>query len=218
MYTVRKQFSLQDIENENPFPNSFETDRLKFTGPVSKYNLGQFNKFISKGDAAHKMAKYNYLESGKHLKHNIDEYWSYMNDKWVDGEAAYYMIELLDSEEMEKFDFPFIGWGGVEFEWELGKAEIGIALHPEFWGREISGERAEAFIDLAFWYDNIQVVEVSPSPKNEESVSAVSKYMNKLGGERVGTIKNHNFVDGEGIKDAVLFQITESSFEDNIKV
>ena len=216
MYPIRNQLDKDDVEEGDYFPNEFTTERLRFVGPLRDYyQISEFHDFIMNGKSAEKMAKYNYYQSNEGLDKTIEN-WDYINDKWSNCEAAYYGIELLDEETMDDFEYSFIGWGDLEFDWELGRAELGVSIHPEFWGRGFSGERAEALVDLAFWYDGINIVDVFPSPENKNSVSAVEKYVSKMGGERVGTVKNKYYIEGEGVKDAVVFQITEKQFEDNL--
>lgn len=213
-YPIRDQLANSDVKSESIFPESFQTKRLRFVGPISNYDFSEFLNFAS-GDSWSKMVKYNYLEDNTSAKYLKDQFWSYAIESWKNGEGAYYMIELRD-EHPNDYNHPFIGWAAIEFDWDFNKAEIGISLHPEFWGNGYSSERAKALIDLGFWYDTINVVEACPAPENENSVHAVNKYMSKLGGEKIGTIKNYHKIDGFGLCDAVLFQVTESDFEESL--
>lgn len=203
------------ITGESRFPERIETDRLIFRGPIADHaTLGEFHDFHG-GDIAAKLADPNDFERCETVE-DTAEILEYMMEHWKAGDAAYYL--MYERERSEGYDTEFCGVGSVEFDWETKSAEIGVWLHPAVWGNRYASERAEALLEVVFNSpvgDGIDVVNVAPKATNEQSIRSVSRYVDELGGRRVGRIENgHMFHGDDEPADYILFQIARRDYRD----
>ncbi|MFC7128521.1 GNAT family N-acetyltransferase [Haloferax chudinovii] len=113
---------------------------------------------------------------------------------WVDAETADYAVIPREGEDGAG---EIAGFGGLHTEWDRRVGRLGLWLHPRYWGRGYSGERAAALAALAFDALDLEVVSVSHVAENEKSKRAIEKYMAALGGGLDGRDRNSIVVDGE---------------------
>ena len=203
------------VKGEYEIPKVFETERLIFKHPPRDYyESSEFYDFINSGEDAEKMIKLNDFRAnaGQEYTRSI---WDLMNSRWhrEDVEFLCWFIELRDKKEQERFEHPIIGLTNLRILRRLNKAQMGIILHPNFWGNEFSAERAKALVDICFNSEiEIDLVEVSPQVENSKSISSVEKYLDELNGHRVGTIENYQKIEEQGVVDSVLYQITKEEY------
>lgn len=93
----------------------------------------------------------------------------------------------------------FAGLAGFEVDWETRSMEPGIWLRKRFWGRGYSGERAAAFMHVAFDRLDLELVSVTAHVDNERSNRAVETYVSAHGGRREGVLRNFHAFDGEPV-------------------
>ena len=108
----------------------------------------------------------------------------------------------------------FAGNAGMSFDWDTLTATLGVWLRKPFWGRRYSGERARALATLAFERYDMEVVAVDVFPDNEQSIRAVERYVDQLGGRRVGVLRNHVLDDRETVHDAIRFSVSREEFRE----
>lgn len=205
---------LQD-EVIHEFPEVFETERLLFKHPPSEhYEISDFHNFVNSGEESRKMLGMNDLRPNAGREHS-ERIWELLNSRWHEEGVEFlcWFMELRDQEEQRSFNRSFIGLTNLRIIRRLRKAEMGIVLHPEFWGNEFSSERAKALVDLCFNSElDIDVVEISPQVDNTKSIKSVEKYIDDLNGRKVGRISNYQNIEGQGVVDSVLYQITKHQY------
>lgn len=205
-----------DFSYDSWFPTYIETDSLIMRGPVYEvWDLNDFYEFHNTPEGE-KMAKYNDFERPKTIP-AATEIYDYMKKGWEENTRAYYTIE--EKNQSVSFDYDYIGICGIDFiEWDKNRAEIGIWLHPKFWGNGYSSERAVALCDVIFNVLDLEVTLISVAQVNEKSVRAVEKYVTALGGEKIGRIANEKQLVGVGVLDGIVFQIEREDYIENTPV
>jgi len=206
----------EEVTVENPFPNRIETDNLVLKGPITEHEtLGEIHRF-HQGEVGKYVTKYNSFEKSETLEDTHKGLFEYCVESWNNGEAAYYAI--YEKERSGDYDFDFCGVAGMVYEWDRQSAEIAVWLHPDVWGNEYASERAEALLDVVFNHPvkyGIEVVNIYPMEGNENSVKSVNKYIDELGGRRIGIKQNAYVFDGLGPTDVVEFQISKDEFNNS---
>lgn len=198
------------------FPTYIETDSLILRGPIHEvWELHDFYDFHNT-QAGDQMAKYNEFERPETIPAAAEIY-DYIKDGWEENERAYYAIE--EKQERQDFNSEFVGVCGIDpIQWDKKRAEIGIWLHPIVWGNGYSSERAIALCDVIFNVLDLEVTLISVADVNKNSIAAVRKYVDQLGGEKVGTIANEKQIIGVGVLDGVIFQIEKEDYMENTPV
>lgn len=79
------------------------------------------------------------------------------------------------------------------------RAEIGFALHRDFWGRGLMREATTALVDFSFDILRLRRLEADVDPHNERSI----RLLEDLGFAREGLLRERWFVDGE-VQDSLL--------------
>nr|WP_259371248.1 GNAT family protein [Natranaeroarchaeum aerophilus] len=86
-------------------------------------------------------------------------------------------------------------------------------MRKPFWGRGYSGERAAAMIELAFDRLGLDLVAVPVQDGNERSRAAVERYVDELGGQYDGVVRNATRrPDGE-IIDHHRYTVTAEQYD-----
>jgi Acetyltransferases, including N-acetylases of ribosomal proteins len=130
-------------------------------------------------------------------------------DAWEARESATYaVVPGADEEDAGAF----AGNTGVGFKWERQMAGLGIWLRKPFWGRRYSGERAEGLATLAFERLGVEMLAVTVVPANENSIRAVDRYIDRLGGRREGRLRNYATTQDGEVYDVVRFTLSRDEF------
>ncbi len=109
---------------------------------------------------------------------------------------------------LEKSSNTFIGYFGF---WRIDsrhcRAEIGYALHPDYWGKGYMNEAASVLIDFGFNTLHLHSVEANINPDNLASKKVL---------EKIGFVKEayfrENFLYNKEFKDSVIYSLLESDF------
>lgn len=192
------------------FPELIETDRLR---------LERFDEAVTPR-LFYRRASTRHSETiGEEARHvtwgphdHVEESASIIEtfyDRWESRESATYAV-------VPGADQPgggaFAGNAGLSFAWDRRTATIGIWLRKPFWGRRYSGERAVALATVAFEHLDLEVVATAVVPANTNSLRAVERYINRLGGRRESRLRNHVVTDDGTVHDAIRFSITREEF------
>ncbi|MDJ1430813.1 GNAT family protein [Halostagnicola sp. A-GB9-2] len=145
-------------------------------------------------------------ETVKETVEHIDE----LETKWEAGTRAEYLIRPKAG---EKGAGEIAGAGGMRIDWETKTARPFIWLRKPFWGREYSGERAGAIIELAFDRLDLDLVAVSIKDGNEKSRQAVEKYIDSYGGQYDGIIRNATVRPDGTVVDHHRYTITQDQYD-----
>lgn len=201
------------IELDSWFPERIETDRLVMRGPIGDNGTLEDFHSLHSGESGRKIApgldftQMDTVEESAELMADLDQ-------RWRDGEAAYYLI--FEKDATAEYDPEFCGVGLLDFQWARRSVILGVWLHPAVWGNGYSAERAEALLDVVFNSpagDGVDVVNIFMRVDNEQSVAAVEEYVGEFGGRRVGRIANYYNLEGvDEVKDHYLFQIERDDY------
>lgn len=115
------------------------------------------------------------------------EYLDDLEEQWAEGTRAEYVIR---PKQEEAGAGEIAGSCGLLLDWETQTARPAIWLRKRFWGRGYSGERARVLIDLAFDRLDLDLVAIPVQDGNERSRRAVEKYVEALGGQYDGLVRN----------------------------
>lgn len=195
------------------FPERIETNRLLFE-PRTPENVDylELYEYCSNGDVIEDVTEHvtwephaNPKETREFLKSGVDGR--------EDGTIADYAIRPRDGEPGTG---KLAGFSGLRIEWELRRAEMGIWLRKRFWGRGYAGERAGALLDLALGQLDLDVVRVIHHPDNENSRTAVERYVDRFGGRREGRIRNAlSYADGS-VHDQIAYSISQPEWREAV--
>lgn len=106
----------------------------------------------------------------------------------------------------------FAGNAGIGTDWDQRSAELGVWLPKPFWGRGYSGERADAFVELAFARLDLDVVAVTVVDENDRSISAIEKYVDRWGGSHDGYFR-HLRPHGDDPASLHRYTITRADYD-----
>lgn len=114
--------------------------------------------------------------------------------QWDDGERAEYIVWPREGEPGAG---NIAGGTRLDVDWDKRTADLGIWLRTEFWGRGYAGERARAFLEVAFERLDLELVQAVCLDGNERSRRAIEKYVAEFGGTYEGRLRNW-MVDSDG--------------------
>ncbi|WP_052591980.1 GNAT family N-acetyltransferase [Aureispira sp. CCB-QB1] len=108
---------------------------------------------------------------------------------------------------VEKSSNTFIGYFGFwRLFWQNCRAEIGYALHPDYWGQGYMDETLKTMIAFAFEQFGLHSIMANVNPNNKSSIRLLEK--NKFVQEAY--FKEDYFFDGRFI-DSMIFSLLEPS-------
>lgn len=192
------------------FPETLESERLTFE-QLSRDTIDVtdlYDVFGTPNDASDEV--FRYVDFGPHrtLKDTYD-FVARAEEQWDEGEGAKYVVRPKKTEEG---DGDIAGFAGLYPDWERRFASMGIVLDKRFWGAGYAGERAELFVGVAFDTLDLEMVAVKYIDGNEQSKRAIEKYVEKLGGQYDGLLRNWVAVDEE-VFDCHRYTIRREQFE-----
>lgn len=171
------------------FPERLSTERLRFEqfchDTISARELYTHASHVSPTiDEETEYLPWDPLRTVKDADERIDRF----EALWEAGDRAEWVITPNESEDGAG---DVAGSAGLIFQWEKDLALLAIWLRKPFWGREYSGERADALLTVAFEYLDVGVVAIPIHSENAKSYRAVSKYVDRHGGRYEGVLRNH---------------------------
>ena len=89
-----------------------------------------------------------------------------------------------------------------------GRAEIGYALHRNYWGKGLMREALSRLFQYAFGELDLRRLEADVDPRNESSIGI----LHRLGFQQEGLLRERWHVEGE-IQDAALFGLLRREWE-----
>ncbi len=184
---------LERRRNES-FPETIETDRLRIERLSHEtVDLPEYYRICSSDEAIDEVTEYLSWDPHESIR-ETREYVDMVERQWERGDSAAY---LLRPRENEDGSGDIAGGAGMTFDWEQKTGTLGVWLRKRFWGRGYSGERASAFMRLAFDRLDLDVVAVEHQAGNEKSQRAIEKYADRFGGSYDGTVRNWEVKSGE---------------------
>ncbi|PSQ16870.1 GNAT family N-acetyltransferase [Halobacteriales archaeon QS_8_69_26] len=196
------------------FPERIETERLELelltTGSV---DTTEFYRICSgqadEGDFS-EVTEHLTWSAHDHPKETL-EFLRRVEEKAGEDEGATYAIYPKEDEERAG---ELAGAAGIRAHWDRRTAGFGVWLRRPFWGRGYSGERAAAFVEVAFEHLDLELVAVSHEVGNDQSRRAIEKYVEAHGGHREGRFRNRMVgQDGGDPVDVVRYSISREEYE-----
>jgi len=186
------------------FPRVVRTERLRFERfrpeLVDALDEGRLYHYYGHEEGIEDATAMMTWEPHAHRKETADTLGMLAS---ADGEAVYALFprdELdvdPDGVDPSALDADaFAGTAGLHPDWERRVAGFGMWLRKPYWGRGYSGERADAFVAVAFDRLDVDAVVVETYPENERSRRAIEKYVDRWGGSFQGTFRRFKAVDG----------------------
>ena len=133
-------------------------------------------------------------------------------ESWEDREDAIYAVSPLEGESGAD---EFAGNTGLNVDWDRRTGTLGIWLRKPFWGRGYSGERALALAELAFRRLDLELLAVTVFPENEQSVRAIEKYVDRMGGRQEGRLRNRVVPDDDP-RDVLRYSVSREEWRDAV--
>ncbi|AEH37270.1 GNAT family N-acetyltransferase [Halopiger xanaduensis] len=190
-------------------PETIETDRLRLEAlrPESVDTLELYDICSSDPDIE---AITEYLTWDPHeTPKDTLEFLEHMGEQYESNDGASYVIRPREDEDGAS---EIAGTGGFGINWEKRTMTLGVWLRKRFWGRGYSGERAAAFVELAFDRLDLELVAVAAHVDNERSNRAIEKYVEAYGGSREGRFWNHVVLNGDPV-DCYRYSVSRAEWE-----
>ena len=169
------------------FPERIETDRLRLERISHEFvDVFDLHELYAEGDDAEEM--FEYWDSSPHG--TVKETYDYIDEAerlWDELEGAKYVIRPKEGEDGAG---TIAGTTGLYPHWEKRFANLGILLDRRFWGRGYAGERADAVLSVAFDRLDLELVAAAHVDGNEKSRRAITKYVERYGGQYEGLLRN----------------------------
>ncbi|MFC6955412.1 GNAT family protein [Halorubellus litoreus] len=193
------------------FFDEIRTERLHLVREsVADADLGERYESMNEDAIEDGELAYVPIEPFEHLQ-DAREYVAQREGRMQSGDAGTYVVRPREGE-------PGAGEPAGEAElfaiWDEQTAFMTFGLRKRFWGRGYSGERAAAFLRVAFEHLDLELVSVTHLVGNENSRRAIEKYVDRYGGRRVGRFRNQHVVDDEP-RDVVRYEITQVDYAES---
>ena len=192
-------------------PELIETDRLRLERHDAAVTARQFYAASGAGqtDTIDEETAFVSWDPNPHPKktHDVTRQFA---DQWESREGATYAVIPRDGEPGAGH---YAGNTGLALDWDTRTATLGVWLRKPHWGREYSAERAAALAQLAFDRLDLELVATEVIPDNEQSLRAVEKYVDRLGGRHEGRFRNRMATEGEGVVDVERYSVSRAEYE-----
>ena len=190
------------------FPERIETERLTLERIAhDAVDVFELHRFYADGDGSTEM--FEYWDSSPHetVKATAD-FVDEAERLWDEGEAGKYVIRPTEGEDGAG---TIAGTTRLCPDWETRSARLGILLDERFWGRGYSGERADALLSVAFDRLDLDLVVAACIDGNEKSRRAITKYVERHGGQYEGLLRNWLSVP-DGVVDVHRYTISRAEY------
>ncbi|NGP75756.1 GNAT family N-acetyltransferase [Balneolaceae bacterium YR4-1] len=91
---------------------------------------------------------------------------------------------------------------------EHHRAEVGFALHPQYWGNGYMIEALPAILRFGFIKLKLHRIEADVDPRNSSSINLLEKF----NFQKEGLMRERYFINGE-IQDALFYGLLRSEFK-----
>ena len=169
-----------DMRPESMFPEYIDTDRLALRrihpDRIDVERLHELFNDLTDPDEVFRLCSWSRHTSLQETRDYVRE----RIEQWERGEKAEYAVLSHESGE-------YIGTAYMRFSERLTNCVFGLWLRKPYWGQGISGERADAFVDIAFNHLGLNYIEVGCLAQNSRSQQAIETYLDRYGGSYIGT-------------------------------
>jgi len=169
------------------FPEQIESNRLIFERISHRFiDVFDLYELYSEGDDTEEI--FEYWDTSPH--ETVKETYDYIDEAerlWDEGAGAKYVIRPKAEEDGAGL---IAGTTRLNLNWQKRSANLGILLEKRYWGRGYSGERADALLSVAFDRLDLELVVAVHIDGNEKSRRAITKYIERYGGQYEGQLRN----------------------------
>nr|WP_198667942.1 GNAT family protein [Saliphagus sp. LR7] len=191
------------------FPETIETDRLRLeAADPETVDVLEFYEICSSDPGIDEVTEYVTWEPHSTPKETVD-FLERVDEGREENERASYMVYPREGEEGAG---EIAGMAGFGVDWDRRTMTLGTWLRKRFWGRGYSGERAAAFMAVAFDRLDLDCVAVTADADNDRSNRAIEKYVEAHGGRREGLVRNFVVIDGEP-EDCHRYTVSREEWE-----
>ncbi|WP_276252693.1 GNAT family N-acetyltransferase [Halomontanus rarus] len=196
------------------FPETIATDRLRLE-PLGPDDVDVFELYdiCSSDPGIEDVTEYVTWSPHETPKETL-EFLEHAEEKREDHEGVSYVVRPREGEDGAG---EIAGTAGGGIDWDKRTMTLGFWLRKRFWGRGYSGERAAAFMALAFDRLDVELVAVTALEDNEQSNRAIEKYTEAHGGGREGLLRNYHLDDmddGEPV-DCYRYSVSQAEWNEN---
>lgn len=187
------------------FPETIEMDSLNLKQFCEMYVdvFDLYDLFSEKREGVADVFKYVPQEpytSVKEARDQLDK----AEGAWKDAESAQYAVYTVDDD--------LIGYAVLSIEWKRRTGTLGFILAKPYWGRGYAGECAEALTGLAFNHLDLELVSIGYEEGNERSQRAVEKFIDSVGGQYDGILRNWTPIGNE-IVDHHRYTVSQNQYK-----
>ncbi len=191
------------------FPDELETDRLRLERIDGSFDpLELYPHVAESAPDIDETTEFVTWRPHRHPKETA-EFVDHVADAAADDEGATYAVYPREGQPRAG---EFAGTAALGVDWDRRLAEFGMWLRTPFWGHGYSGERAAAFMAVAFERLDLEAVAVSHHVDNERSARAIEKYVEAAGGRREGVLRNFHATETGEVFDAVRYTVTAAEW------
>ena len=193
------------------FPDGILTERLRLVREsVADADLGERYESMNEDAIEDGELAYVPIEPFEHLQ-DAREYVAGREGRMQSVDAGTYVVRPRDGEDGAHEP---AGEAELFAIWDERTAFMTFGLRKQFWGRGYSGERAAAFLRLAFERLDLELVSVTHLVGNGTARRAIEKCVDRYVGRRVGRFRNQHVIDGEPC-DVVRYEIARTDYEES---
>ena len=191
------------------FPDRIETERLVLEPLTTDHvDVFEYYEICSSDPGIDEITEYLSWDPHETVA-ETQEFLESVEKRAESGDGIEYVIRPAGDEDGAG---EIAGAAGLSIDWDCRTAEFGTWLRKRFWGRGYSGERAAAFLELAFDRLDLELVEVTHWAGNEKSRRAIEKYVEAHGGRHEGLLRNYDARGGEPV-DKHRYTISREEYE-----
>lgn len=182
------------------FPETIETDSLRLTQLSGEYVdvFDLYALFAEGHESAIDVFEYVPQEPFSTVKEARDQL-AEAETAWEEGTAAQYAVNTAGGD--------LAGYAVLSIEWQRRTGTLGFILANPYWGEGYAGECALALTELAFDRLDLELVAVGYEDGNERSKRAVEKFIDCIGGQYDGVLRNWTPI-GDEVADHHRYTVT----------
>ncbi len=128
-------------------------------------------------------------------------------EEWEEGAVAKFAV-FEDGEELADT-------AALTPDWEKRTGRLAVILAKPYWGRGYAGECAMALTEVAFDRLDLELVALGYDAGNERSQRAIEKFVDRVGGQYDGVLRNATPRDGE-VVDAHRYTVSRREYRNAI--
>lgn len=184
----------------------FYSDRIKYIPITFDINIEDIHEVLSSEDIEEISKNMILVEKSENFE-DTKEFIEQERKKVRKNVKMSYVMRHRETQE-------FIGISTISYNNTLKEGTIGIWLRKEYWGKELSMERAIKFSEILFDEMGSRKMISMCFPGNEKAKKSIKKYIDKLDGKYIGIEEDLLEVDGE-LKDVHVFIVNNPNYKIN---